>query len=220
MKKILAMMLLFVVLGTMMVPLAGCKETAPSDDVLKEHVRELIPQTEVFVKLFFKEGLPADTGEAVEGYLPVNMDTMRLTYQFENLEDVFVAMETVWSAGYIQRFRARFTPSGAPALYAQEGKYCFDKYNLETKDYEGIWVSEKGCPYPTDDVEYLYDTMRVMEKTEQYARITMQVVVTNRENRDETLTKKINVMLTKDTESGTWLLDSGVAQRYFTTEEK
>ncbi len=217
MKKITTGILLFVCLLLCVFPQFACGKKNTEDATIKASAEDVIKKSEMVRRLFYIEGLPKKEGAvAVDGYVPVDMEALvAINPTYTSLEKIFDSMQGIWSDAYCEAYRKRviFTSEDV-----DNKRYCFDKYHDETKEYEGIWVREedfKSLAHATDPVAYMYDTIEVAETLAGQARLTITVKVTDRQDNTKSLTKKMNIYMSRDTDSGKWLLDSGLVAKYF-----
>ncbi len=218
MKRILALTLAAGLLIAMAATLTGCGGSV-DEAALCARAAELVPKTALINRLFHIEGLPLKEGSApVGGYRPVDMNVIE-SYGYENLEGIIESMHGVWTDEYIGRFRESSLFSAVGTGSTQESKYCYDQYDIKTKEYEGIWALSEGPDNPTDPVEYLYDTLAVKKIiNKNLVRMTMQVIVTDSEDASRTQRTDMTFTMARESKDAEWLLDSSVVVKFYIEE--
>ena len=208
MKRILSLVLACLFL----LGLVSCGEEAPppTDEVLLERARELIPMTAPVNRLFYEEGIPyCETGDNVGVYYPADAAQLSLL-GFVKVADILSYMKDVWSEDYVQQiegsaiFKSVVGDNGVSS-YA----YCYDSYD-KNGNFVCVMVNSNGLPIKTDPVTYDLDSLRVVSKSAERARITLTATVSGGEGQTKDVT--VDVLLVP--EGDTWMLASGTAVKF------
>lgn len=208
MKKALSLALACILLFS----LIGCKETGtpPSDEVLLERARVLIPETQIINRLFYEEGISYNSAGTSQGvYYPARAEELSV-YGFTTTADILAYMRGIWSDDYVRQIeQSAIFKSVAGTTGMGSYAYCYDSYD-KNGAFLCIMVNSQGLPIQTDPVVYDLDTLSVIEKSPDRARVSLYAIVYGPENATKTVQLDLMLVL----EDGAWMLASGTAVKY------
>lgn len=208
MKKIISVILIAVSL----LLLSSCGSGMSYDEAeVKAAAKELISKAEKYNDIFWGDGLPylEDNNYRNGNYYAadvITLDDLGIT----KIEDIYLNAAKIYSEDYLEDILV-----GVFGIKGGEfNNNGLVRYYQET-DY--IMVNSTYRPLLVDEVEYLYNTLEVVDSDSDTVFVKISIKVTRVEG-DEVLTQTREKEIELVKENGRWLLDSPTYANYRPTE--
>lgn len=208
MKKIISVILIAISL----LLLSSCGSGMSYDEAeVKAAAKELISKAEKYNDIFWGDGLPylEDNNYRNGNYYAadvITLDDLGIT----KIEDIYLNAAKIYSEDYLEDILV-----GVFGINGGEfNNNGLVRYYQET-DY--IMVNSTYRPLLVDEVEYLYNTLEVVDSDGDTVFVKISIKVTRVEG-DEVLTQTREKEIELVKENGRWLLDSPTYANYRPTE--
>ena len=211
MRRIITLILLLCISFT----LVGCSNIKYDENEVKTEAAKLISKSSVLDQLFWGKGIEyiPDLNYANGSYYMANPLSL-LTYGVETVSDIEALASEVFSTRYAKSSLQSVFGSKDNENFVYVLVRYYQKYSDAEKKYpECIMVNSKYEPILTDEIEYLYDTIKVLNSDKERIYITIDV---NVKRGDKTQNKTIDVALV--IEDGKYKIDTPTYTAY-TAEE-
>ncbi len=199
-KKMKRLVVIFLVIFTVFA-LSAC-EKKPTDEELLAAARPLVEQSVLVNDIFYGKGIPyitenvGITAQAMGNYSPADKEFLSAN-GIENTDDLRKLVSKVYSSGVCNViFTTKLSSVSDGTVYAGYAEYI----DLTS----GLCVYTKRENYINAEVEYDFDSMEVIEKTSDKARVKIEVKLSQTKGY-QIREKEFDMIKTED---GEWLLDS------------
>ncbi len=200
-KKMKRLVVIFLVISALLT-LSSCGKK-PTDEEIIEAAKPLVTASALINDIFYGDGIPYAVGNIGNGagttgnYAPA--DPLYLEeIGVKSTADLRKMTSKVYSEGvcYII-FSTKLSSVSDGTTYAGYAEYI-------DLGESGLMVYTKREDYINANVEYLLDTMQVVEKTAATARVSIEVKL-SQIDKEQSRLKEFDMIKTED---GAWLLDS------------
>ena len=212
MKKLISLLVIL----TLVLSLCACGEIKYDEARVKSDAERLIRESEILNEIYWGEGIGyIEDIEFSSGYYYIADDLSLKKYGIKTIEDLKALTRKTLSEGYSQSvFEGSLvgvSDEGGVRVFAR----YYQKYSendLKTPEY--ILVYSKYEPFLKDEVEYLYDTLKVLNSDSERVYVEIDALVT-REEKTQTRTLKIGLV----EENGEYKIDTPTYLTYFESEK-
>lgn len=212
MKKLITLLVIL----TLVLSLCACGEIKYDEARVKADAERLIRESEILNEIYWGEGIGyIEDIEFSSGYYYIADDLSLKKYGINTIEDLKALTRKTLSEGYSQSvFEGSLvgvSDEGGVRVFAR----YYQKYSendLKTPEY--ILVYSKYEPFLKDEVEYLYDTLKVLNSDRERVYVEIDALVT-REEKTQTRTLKIGLV----EENGEYKIDTPTYLTYFESEK-
>ena len=209
-------MLYILTVISLVLSLASCGEMRYDEAEVLSQAEVLIMRSEQLNELYWGEGIPYenDISYANGYYFRANEPLLNLKYGGTTVDYLKRITRLVFSENYCESIF-----SGAfKGISDDDGIYAYARYyqkysDAEMKEPECIMVYSHYVPFLTDEVEYLYDTLKVSHSDRERVYVNIDARVT-RENKTQTETITVGLVL----ENGVYKIDTPTYLTYNETE--
>lgn len=212
MKKLISLLVIL----TLVLSLCACGEIKYDEARVKADAERLIRESEILNEIYWGEGIGyIEDIEFSSGYYYIADDLSLKKYGIKTIEDLKALTRKTLSEGYSQSvFEGSLvgvSDEGGVRVFARYYQK-YSEHDLNTPEY--ILVYSKYEPFLKDEVEYLYDTLKVLNSDRERVYVEIDALVT-REEKTQTRTLKIGLV----EENGEYKIDTPTYLTYFESEK-
>jgi hypothetical protein len=210
-KQIAGLLLLMALCLAMAVGCGEVRIVAEESEILAA-ARDLTERSILWNKLFYIDGIPTLEGGRTTGIYQEADPDFLAELGMERLSDIKEYAAGIYSTEMMQTFEQTLFSAihnGQGTLVS--GTVCMDYNEIVNgkSTFVCLMVNTENCPaIKTDEVVYLYDTMRVVYNLNYRATVEIAVCRVG-EEQGQTATIRINLLKTEDT----WYLDNNTFAR-------
>ena len=209
MKKAISLVLIFVIL----LSVTSCGDREYDENTVLAEAKRLIPLTAELNEIFWGKGIEYIKDESTASGYYYMADPSYLTIAgFETIEELKDMTRAAFSSSYCESIFYAVFSSNTDTEGVQNLIRYYQKYSdLQMKEPECIMVYSKAIVLLTDEVEYLYDTMKVVGSKKEKVFVTLSVKVTRG---DKSQIREIKVGLIEEKNIG-WRIDTPTYITYY-----
>lgn len=213
-KKILSFLLtLIVIFGLLSITSCGEKNREYDETEVFEAAKKLIPKSVVMNELFYGYGISADLSSLKFNGVYYEADFISQNkFGIESVEEMKTLVKECFSSDYSDliistKLSSILDENGTPIALV--------RYYQDPTDTEIIMVNKDAEIYLKDNLEYLYDTLTVVESRGQEVFVKLDVKIVTDDKKEQIRT--IEVALIE--ENGEWKINSPTYTTYFDNDK-
>ena len=210
MKKIIAIILILVTIFSV----TSCGDREYDEAIVLAEAKRLIPETVLLNDIFWGKGIDyIEDLNTASGYYYMADPLYLIINGFETIDELKEMTREVYSTSYCESiFSAVFDAANDPDEGFVGLVRYYQKYSdAEMKEPECIMVYSRAIVLLGDEVEYLYDTMKVTGSKKEKVYVSLSVKVTRG---DKSQIREISVGLIEEKDIG-WRIDTPTYITYY-----
>ena len=209
MKKAVSLILIFIIL----LSVTSCGDREYDENTVLTEAKRLIPETVMLNDIFWGKGIDYVKDESTASGYYYMADPIYLKIAgFETVDEIKDMTRLVFSSSYCESIFSAVFSSISDTDGIQGLTRYYQKYSdLEMKEPECIMVYSRAIVLLSDEVEYLYDTMKVVGSVKETVYVTLSVKVTRGE---KSQIREIKVGLIEEENIG-WRIDTPTYITYY-----
>ena len=209
-KRILSFLLILVVFFTVL-SIVGCgeKNREYDENEVLEASRNLIPKSVILNELFYGYGIAADLSSTKFNGVYYEADFISQDkFKINSVDEMKSKIKECFSSDYSNliistKLSSILDENGTPIALV--------RYYQDPTDTEIIMVNKDASVDLKDKLEYLYDSLRVVESRGQEVFVAIDVKITTEDKKEQTRTVEVALI----EENGEWKINSPTYTTYF-----